>query len=279
MLSRMTYPPAPGNPPPVPTSSSASAPPPEASRGEESLQFDRADYGTAEAPPASACSACQQPITGTYYAAGEHVICPPCRDEILASMTGGSGAGRFSRAVLFGLGAGIAGALLWYAVTKLTGYEIGLIAIVIGFLVGTAVRKGSADRGGLAYQLLAVFITYCCIVSTYVPDIYSQAANEPGDAPTWFLLAFSIVIAFIAPVLMGFENIIGMLIIAFALWQAWQMTKYRPIEFTGPFTIAGSGAATAASAPPSSMPPPVSPAREEPPPTAPPPPPPHLGMT
>jgi hypothetical protein len=258
------------------------------------LQFDRAEFagaapgegGAAAQPAVTTCAACQERLT-TYYAAGEHLFCPPCRDQILATMTGGSGAGRFFRAVLFGVLAGVAGALLWFAVRKLTGYEIGLIAVVVGFAVGAAVRKGSDDRGGVAYQLLAVFITYCCIVSTYVPDIYAEAAKE-GDVPAAALLIFSVIIAFIAPVLMGFQNIIGMLIIAFALWEAWRINKYRKLEFAGPFTIAGgSGTPTAApgaEAPGLAMAPtPLQAATPAPTPTptsnTPPPPPPQLGMT
>src|SRR5687768_9121751 len=110
--------------------------------GDASLQFDRAEFtappppgagdagnaATTAAPPGvTTCAACQNPLTGNYYAAGEHVFCPPCRDQILASMTGGSAARRFLRAVVFGVLAGLVGALLWFAVRKLTGYEIGLI--------------------------------------------------------------------------------------------------------------------------------------------------------
>jgi MFS family permease len=195
-------------------------------------------------------------------------------------MTGGSGTRRFFRAVVFGVLAGVAGALLWLAVRKLTGYEIGLIAVVVGFAVGAAVRKGSDDRGGVAYQLLAVFITYCCIVSTYVPEIYAEASKEPGDVPEVALMIFSVIIAFIAPVLMGFQNIIGMLIIAFALWEAWKINKYKKLEFQGPFTIAGAGGGAMPPPPVQPAPPRWSDTPPPPPPSNnPPPPPPQLGMT
>src|SRR5688500_3153619 len=123
--------------------SGTTTPPPPPAAGNAGLQFDRAEY---TAPPAGAasgatttaapqpgvttCAACQQPITGHYYAAGEHVFCPACREQILASLTGGSAAARFTRAVVFGTLAGLVGALLWYAVRKGTGYEVGLIAVV-----------------------------------------------------------------------------------------------------------------------------------------------------
>jgi hypothetical protein len=43
-------------------------------------------------------------------------------------------------ALLAGLGGALAGAAVWAAVTVATGYQIGIMAVGIGFLVGYAVR-------------------------------------------------------------------------------------------------------------------------------------------
>ena len=45
-----------------------------------------------------------------------------------------------------------------------------------------------------------------------------------------------------APFLAGFENIIGIAIIGFALYQAWQMNARRRVVFTGPYAIGGAPA-------------------------------------
>jgi hypothetical protein len=236
-------------------------------------------------PAVTTCAACQNALTGNYYAAGEHVFCPPCRDQIIAAMTGGSAARRFTRAVVFGVLAGLAGALLWYAVGALTGWTIGLIAIVVGFAVGAAVRKGSDDRGGVAYQILAVVITYCSIALTFVPVMYSILKATNPDWPTALLVIATVIESVIAPI--RNHSIIGILIIGFALWQAWQITRYRKIELQGPFTIAGAGA-TATTGPGAEGPglavlpparwPNTSPT-PPPPSNTPPPPPPQLGMS
>jgi hypothetical protein len=66
------------------------------------------------------------------------------------------------------------GATAYWGVLRLTGYEIGLLAIGVGLLVGFAVRLGSQAWGGLGFQALAMLLTYLAIVATYGPTV----ANE-----------------------------------------------------------------------------------------------------
>ncbi len=54
-------------------------------------------------------------------------------------------------ALVYGVAAAAVAALVWWGIRALTGYELGIIAIGVGFLVGMAVRMGSSGRGGLAY--------------------------------------------------------------------------------------------------------------------------------
>ena len=74
------------------------------------------------------------------------------------------------------------GAGIYYAVLAITNYEIGLIAIVVGFLVGRAVQWGSHGRGGWLYQGLAMALTYVAIVSTYVPFLFKAAQEQETPA-------------------------------------------------------------------------------------------------
>src|SRR5439155_26102796 len=81
----------------------------------------------------------------------------------------GSRGGRVLKAAGLGLLAAIGGSVLYYAVAAITGYELAIVAIAVGFMVGKAVRRGSGNRGGRAYQVLAIVLTYFAIVSTYIP--------------------------------------------------------------------------------------------------------------
>lgn len=155
------------------TESAAPPPPP------RPMQFDVAERveGPATAPT---CATCGTTIASTYFERGGAIVCPDCRERMLAARELGTSLSRFGRAALFGGGAAVAGALLWYGVSKLTGYQFSLIAIVIGYGVGWAVRFGSFGRGGWRYQALAIFLTYTAIVSTYLPAI---AEAMEGAAP------------------------------------------------------------------------------------------------
>jgi hypothetical protein len=161
-----------------------------------------------------------------------------------------------------GIAAGVAGAVLYYAVLALTGYEFGLIAVIVGFLVGRAVHWGASGWGGFKYQALAVALTYLAIVSCYVPAIVegfrragqqrseSAIAGEPASPPAPDApptsgqmavgLAFFAAIVLASPFLAGFENIIGWLIIGFALFEAWKINRRVEVAVTGPYEIASA---------------------------------------
>lgn len=247
--------------------------------GAPSLQFDRAEF---TAPVAAlTCASCAQPIVQSYYEAGGKTICSTCRELRSGAMETRSTA-RLLRALAVGLAAAIAGSIVWWGVRKLTGYEIGLISIGIGIAVGRAVRWGGRNRGGLAYQLLAVALTYLSITGNYVPDVINelrksaeatQAASAPSVAATTtvatptatpkvkpvavkssaaseapgfgtFLLAIGAIILLAAatPFLAGASNIIGILIIGFGLWEAWKINRRVDEVINGPFSVTPAGA-------------------------------------
>jgi hypothetical protein len=233
-----------------------------------SLQFEREE---GDAPQVIDCSRCHQRILSVYYEVAGTLLCERCKFE-RESAAEGVGIGRFGRAFFAGLGAAIAGSLLYFAVSKLTGYEFGLIAIVVGVAVGKAVHWGSKGRGGWRYQTLAVGLTYLSIVGTYAPDIIQGAlessqteeastsasatsgtaastSNAPESKPTVvaevppttgeFALALVMLAGIImaSPFLVGFRNIIGLLIISFGLFEAWKINKKREDVVSGPFRL------------------------------------------
>lgn len=207
----------------------------------DTIQFDRAEF-VAETPAQVVCTTCSQNVVQSYYEFAGSIICSHCR-ETRQSALSGLGLGRFIRAAGAGLGAGIAGAAVWYGVRVVTEYELGLIAIAIGWAVGRAVNWGSAGKGGWLYQLLAVFLTYTSISMNYIPDVVRGWVSEGGEATALtYVVAF--ILSYAVPFLSGAENIIGLLIIAFGLFEAWKLNRRIDAEMTGPYSVAPSAPVT-----------------------------------
>jgi len=236
------------------------------------LQFDRAESGDQGSTPAS-CTSCKNPLQGSYYEANGAIVCEACRAALQKEWNRGSSAGRFGRALLFGIVAAAVGAGLYYAILALTGYELGLVAIVVGLLVGVAVKKGSNGRGGWRYQALAMFLTYTSIVSSYVPLIVKgireqgaieaadsldaapanasasaaavdsiNAAAEPVSAGRFVLALLTMIgLLYALPFLAGFENILGLVIIGIGLYEAWKLNKPQSLTVTGPYQVGPGG--------------------------------------
>ena len=127
---------------------------------------------------------CGTPLRTEYFHVAEQPTCASCKGAVeRANQTAaaqGRRAGILARAFGFGIAAAIAGAILYYAVIAITGWEIGLVAIVIGFMVGYAVRKGSGGMGGRRYQWLAVILTYFAVGLAYAPLAFKGFAEGDG---------------------------------------------------------------------------------------------------
>jgi hypothetical protein len=181
------------------------------------LSFDKAKFDESGSQSLS-CALCKRDVS-TYYEINGQSACEECRFRVESARAEGSSLGKAFRALVGGGFGGVVGAGIYYAVSALTGYEIGLVAIIVGLLVGFGVRWGSGGVGGRGYQALAVAITYVAIVSTYVPSIIEEirkqpeaeaAAAEPEIAVTpatvALALAAVIAIAMVAPFLAGLQT-------------------------------------------------------------------------
>ncbi|HVS02696.1 MAG TPA: hypothetical protein VMT16_08005 [Thermoanaerobaculia bacterium] len=124
-----------------------------------------------------ACSDCSRELRGIYFEVDGRPVCEACRYRVGEGDEEESRWRRLGRALGLGAAGGVVGAALYYAVLALTGYEVGLLAIVVGFLVGGGVRLGSRRRGGWLYRSMAVVMTYGAIVSTYVPMILQEVGG------------------------------------------------------------------------------------------------------
>lgn len=242
----------------------------------EPLQFETAipsDVPTEQGIAAAAgviCAACQRTIADQYFDVNGQPVCESCREQIAQHAETPRGWGVFGRTALFGVAAAILGAILYYAVIAITDFEIGIVAIAIGYMVGYAVRNiGARGRGGRRFQVLALVLTYWAVGLAYMPFAFRgateaaqeqeattaktaaaepQGATEASDDPNVMLavlVLFGLTLAL--PVLSVIGSLPGGLIsaaiIAFGMYQAWRMTGALQVQITGPYRIAAERAA------------------------------------
>ncbi len=231
----------------------------------EPLQFDVAESGGHEASvPHGAngvhCSFCQTALETEYFQVNDRPSCPRCRASIESELAKRPGWDRFAVASLFGLGAAIAGAIVYYAVIRLLNLEIGIVAILIGYMVGYSVRTGAGGRGARRLQILAVVLTYWAVGLAYTPLVFSQPTQQDPTAATATLdsarapegvsrgdgsiaTAIPSLFAFVfaLPILMVVgslpSGLISAFIIGVGMRQAWRMTSAIRLQVSGPYQV------------------------------------------
>jgi hypothetical protein len=240
--------------------------------GPPPLQFDTAvpqvTPSAIGAMQGVACAMCQRAIADEYFDVNGQSVCDSCRAQLAQMAETPLGWGLFAKAAIFGLGAAIAGAILYYAVIAITDFEIGIVAIAIGYMVGWAVRKGTGGRGGRRFQVLALVLTYWAVGLAYTPITFKQLAEEdttqqaqgqeanasapaltPAESPAEpvnipVVVAFLLGLSLALPVLVVFGSLPGGLIsgaiIAFGMQQAWRMTGVPALLISGPYRIAAA---------------------------------------
>src|SRR5580658_1502441 len=234
----------------------------------QELQFQRAEPIASESAPFSgkSCVACRRPISSTYFHAQGQVVCPSCAERIQSGQQAAPPLS-LARAALYGAGAGLAGAFLYATVAIVTGLEVGLIAIVVGYMVGKAIRHASNGLGGRPQQILAVTLTYFAITTSYIPVFIYHTVKHPDqtlesgqtevrseESPEGAQKRISVsraigillLLAAVAPFLSlgsGISGLISLFIIFIGLQRAWRLTGRSEILVMGPYESAAPGLA------------------------------------
>jgi hypothetical protein len=212
----------------------------------DELQFDRVTPTSPDAGPAShperavVCASCSRPIATEYYDVHGKPVCASCKQILEAHQATGISGANVAQATVFGIGAAIAGAAIYYAITATLGWELSLITILIGYMVGYSVRKGAGGRGGRPFQIIAVALTYFAVGLAYV-GLATRFSS--------FSVA-SIVLALTLPLRVVLDSmpngILSGIIIGVGLYQAWQMTGSHELKIAGPYKVGAGPAAPAA---------------------------------
>lgn len=128
-------------------------------------------FGTAEylgKPGNDHCQFCHQPMAGNYYRINNAMACAGCAEKMRGALATDTHSA-YMRALLYGIGAALAGMILYAVFEIATGLIIGYVSLAVGWMVGTAMMKGSNGVGGRRYQITAVLLTYTAVSMAAVP--------------------------------------------------------------------------------------------------------------
>ena len=130
----------------------------------------------------------------------------------------------FIGALIAGLGASLVGAGLWMVVTVLTGYQIGWVAVGIGFLVGYSVRYAGKGIGTSFAIVGAVFSLFGCLLGNLltVCQLIANNLEVPLMAVLQTLTPAAAVEIFVA----GFSPI-DLLFYGIAVFEGYKLSTRR----------------------------------------------------
>jgi hypothetical protein len=196
------------------------------------------------------------------------MICPGCAEATRLSAPKNQNSA-FMRALIFGIGAAIAGLILYAAFTVITGIEIGYLSLAVGYMVAKAMMYGSKGIGGRHYQIAAVLLTYAAVSMATIPigiyemskersarqhlqqeqqQLESQSGDQESAPEVQPPPRTDLIHALVSLALLGlvspflelqdpFHGIIGIVILLVGIRIAWRLTAGRRMELMGPFEV------------------------------------------
>jgi len=140
----------------------------------------------------------------------------------------------FLPAIAYGAVAALLGCILYAAFTIATGWRFGIVALLVGYMVGWAVLQATDGRGGQSYQILAAVLTYFSVSMASVPEILWHWSTR-GVALTPDKIVFLLEYGLASPILDLQYNfgrgVFSLLILFYGVRKAWRMTAAkRPLS-------------------------------------------------
>jgi hypothetical protein len=180
------------------------------------------------------CAQCDKTLTpADRVAAGDRVFCRSCyttlRAELEQVVEAMSSDVNYVNAAIGAVLGGTAGALVWWGFTVLTHIAFGLIAVVIGFLVGLGTVRfaGGKRSGGLQVLSISVsLLSFLCASYLVNMTAINKALAEQGDSvriafpPNSLELAYS--------VLEARFGVMDLVFLVIVLYEAWKIP--RPLK-------------------------------------------------
>ena len=130
-------------------------------------------------------------------------------------------------AVLGGLAAAVLGATVWAIITALTNFQIGWMAVGVGFLVGFSVRYFGKGIDQIYGIIGAVFALLGCLAGNFLTVVYFVSVES--QASFWSLL-FDVDLAVIINVIVETFEFIDLIFYGFAVYEGYRISFRKMTE-------------------------------------------------
>jgi len=182
------------------------------------------------------CSLCKADLgTGPAQAANGHPVCPKCLADLQTELAAQAPT---SKAIILGIIGSLLGTLIaagvWAAVTIMTNYEVGYIAILVGLLAGEGAVRLSGKFRGPSLQLIALVAAAVGLVVAKVIildyTLVEEIAKTEPTAAAGYLSPSVIVLSLLQlPLIFRPFDLIWMFI---AGRVAWRIPRAKELKIT-----------------------------------------------
>lgn len=181
---------------------------------------------------AATCALCQTPLAaGAGASLNGNPACDSCVAQVQAELAAEQETGaRFPLALAGGAAGALVGAIIWAVIVVATNYEIGYVAVLVGFLAGRGVNLGAGKGRGQSLQIAAAgMAVFGLFIAKYFIFAHFVVSDPRGAELGLSYFSPGLVIVFL-------ENIgstlspFDLLWIAFALMTAWRIPAPSKIE-------------------------------------------------
>ncbi len=198
-----------------------------ASEGRDAVGEEVEPTGSPKAQGAhDECQLCGVKLApGTARFVSGHAACAACVEQLQAEVSESeAGVGSLPTASLGALVGALLGAAAWVGIVIATEYEVGYVAILVGFLAGRGTVLASGGRHGKPLQVLAgiaavlgLLVAKYALLAHYV--VASATADDPAAAVSYF---DPFIVENFIPYLREDSSFFDALWIFFAVTAAWR---------------------------------------------------------
>jgi hypothetical protein len=182
------------------------------------------------------CAGCSKPINpkmDEYTIVGtskkgivEKVVCPQCRAKFQDELNQEALKPNIPLAVLAGLLGAVVAGIIWYYFVIITGWQFGLVSVLMGWLTGKSVIWGSGNKRGQSLQFISLALTVLAIIfSEYL--IFNHYFVKEFGVGNLTIGDFFTVYRYYFTHDTGFLDI---LFFGIALWQAYKTPQMRELN-------------------------------------------------